>query len=304
MKKILAILLGMLLLGVIVIPRNDSTSSISVPEDRLSNSSAMRGNSFHDRTVNDSSWYAVKLLPSSPAEIKELRVNISGDIVHARENVRGFILTNFTTYHYMWSHRIIQHNESDRFFHASVGPFNYTYNTLTYDNSTCGGVFTRWNISLSATPWYLVAMTAPAVDVEIEVRINTTDDVVFAGSTEGNDTFLYSSEAFWGNVNVRFPHFVSVANGEKTVDVEHTFFGWWFSSFMGYAIERLRYTTPDGDTTTGILLQIPGLVAANFGTIVGESGRWIFELDMLAFQKPWIEDAIYCSLIGADVKLP
>lgn len=262
--------------------------------------------SFHGNTSgNNKNWYVIKFFSSSTIYVEELYVKILYKYEQSRESVHGFVLTNLTKSHYFWIHSIDVFNESDRFFHINIGPLNYTFDDLTRENGSTGGIAWFWNITLSPGTWYLICLAGETVECEIEVWINTTGKVEFLGTTEGSNTFLWPSEEFMGNLNVKFPYMAGVVNGRKMCRINNTFVGFLFPSFLGLGIVRFQYTDPAGDIKKTIYIQV-GNLAGDIGNfdpwecIIGKGGIWKFRLDMLAMGKPLIS----CSMFAADVKLP
>jgi len=266
-------------------------------------------NSFHGITSgNNTNWYIVKFSSSSIIHVEDLYIKVFYTCKNARDNVNGFLLTNFTDESYYWIHSA-KFNKTDIFFHMEGGKFNYTYDHLSRENYSTRGAWDFWNITLSPGTWYLMCFVAETEECKIEVWINTTEKLAFFNTSEGATAFLYSSEEFGGNLNVVFPHIMVIINGEKMVDINNTFVGFFFFDFAGSGVGILKYTDPDGNVKKAILFQgfnrfgsVGDFDAYNF--IIGKGGMWKFEMNIIAIGKIRKKVPITFSMFGADVKLP
>jgi len=270
----------------------------------------LEGNQFHGITSgNNTNWYIVKFSSSSTIHIEDLYIKTFYTCKNARDDVHGFLLTNFTDESYYWMHQVRKFNKTDIFFHMNVGQFNYTYDHLSRGNYSTGGAWDFWNITLSPGTWYLMCLAAETVECKIEVWINTSEKVAFLNTSEGATTFLCPSEEFGGNLNVKFPHIMGIINGEKTVGINNTFVGFYFFDFLGSGMGILQYTDPDGNVKKAILFQVGNLFsstgdfdASDF--IIGKGGMWKFKVNVIAIGKIGKKVPISFSMFGADVKLP
>jgi hypothetical protein len=153
-------------------------------------------------------------------------------------------------------------------------------------------------------------LATETVECEIEVWINTTGEVEFLNTTEGTDTFIWSTEEFLGNLNMKLSYYmIGVIGGKKLVRINNTFVGFFFTS-LGWGVERLQYIDPDGNSKKAIVIH-EGYHKRFMGDfdprmcIIGKGGVWKFGVDLFLIGGmiklsliPWM------YVVGADVKLP
>jgi hypothetical protein len=266
--------------------------------------------SFHGNTSGiNKNWYVVKFSSPSTIHIDELYVETFWRCEEARKTYCGFVLTNLTGYPYYDMNGMIDLYEDDRFFHINIGSFNYTYDHLTRDDYFVG--LKNWwrDFNLSSSTWYLICFAAETVECEIEVWINTTGEVEFLNTTEGTDTFLWSTEDFMGNLNMRFSYYmIGVINGRKEIEINNTFVGFFFSG-SSWGVERLQYTDPDGNLKKSIVIHEGNhkRFIGDFNPlncIMGKGGVWKFRVDLFLVGGINLRFIPWMCMVGADVNLP
>ena len=266
---------------------------------------------FHGNTTGiNKNWYVLKFSSSSSIYVEEFYANFSYKCNNSRVDWCGYVFTN-STYIDFEATITEKLNESERFFHIHVGPFNYTSNRLarySIDSRT----IKMWiqNFTLPPGTWYLICFAGETVRSKIEIWFNSSANMDFL-TTEGNDTFVLLPEDFLGNVNIKFGNYtVGVLNGRKTVKIDNTFVGIHYS-ISGWGFERFQYTDPDGNTEKFLRLFLANH-KTTFGNttqcIIGKEGTWDFRVDLLMFGGTFT-NKYFCpgfgmSLFGADVELP
>ncbi len=259
--------------------------------------------------VTNHSWYALKIFSPEAFMIEKLAFNFTVKREHSQEDAGIVVITNGNDKQKIWmvSARVISpFNETDRFLHFKCGPINYTKQRFTWYNSSYswGGFYP--NISLGQGTWYVICLHAESVACQIELSLTCSEGVEFQGTTSGNETFLFASQDFWGNVNVKVPGMAAVLGGQKTISINHTFVGSWFSSLVASGLELIKCIRPDGTQEQFLVIEL-GSISGTFGDfdarfIMGDSGTWTFGLNM--FVRGMKNSFPCCSLLGADVKLP
>ena len=262
--------------------------------------------------VTNHSWYALKIFSPKAFTIEKLAFNFTVKCEHCRENPAIVVITNGNDKQMPWivsTDDIAPFNETDRFLHFKFGPINYTKQHWTWHNVSyiLGGFYP--NIRLGPGTWYVICLHAKSVTSQIELSLTCSEGVEFQGTTCGNDTFLFASQDFWGNVNVKVPGVATVLGGQKTIRINHTFVGSWFSNLVSWGLELIKCTRPDGTQEHSMVIEM-GSIGGTFGDfdarfIMGGSGTWTFGLNMFVLGMKNSKNPFpYCSLLGADVKLP
>jgi len=281
------------------------------------NNPAVDDNSFHFNTSGyDSNWFVLKFYSSSQMNISELHLKFFYECENIRVEWCGYIITNFT-------HSIIGGiiseflNKNDTFLHFKIGSFNYTYNRLIRYNVTVSDAeIWKRNFTLSAGVWYLICFIGDTVKGRIEVDFNFSNNVVFIGKSEGNNTHILLPEDFWGNLNIKMGYYgIMVLNGKRTIYVKNTFVGTHYSMFeyqcRGY--ENFEYTDPDEGKESFIILSILNhkFIFSDFPSeaIIGNRGKWNFKLNLFMIGKrlpngDYFSPGFGVGLIYADVTLP
>jgi hypothetical protein len=294
---------------------NETVPNLKIDDDGFTNSPneeiCKNNSSFHGNTSGvNQNWYVVKFSSPSIIHVDELHVRSSYKCERVRTCWSGFALTNLTGYPYYAAMGLGTLNKSELFFHINIGSFNYTYDYLArYDHY--GGTMIWWrDFNLSSGTWYLICFAAETVECKIEVWINTTGDTEFLATTEGTDTFVWSSEEFLGNFNIRLGcYMIGVINGRKEIEINNTFVGFFFSG-LGWGAERLQYIDPNGNLKKAIVIHEGNhkRFIGDFNPlncIMGKKGVWKFRVDLFLIGgmsnivfSPWM------CMVGADIKLP
>jgi hypothetical protein len=324
-KTILIICIAFLLLGTsgTGIPTAISPELKAMNHDAMdgNNSNSFSGNSFHGNTTSDNAnWYVIKLSSSSPFHLEEINISYDRLLQKTRRDVWIFIFTNFHGENYGHGFVSSYTNPEDRFTHFNIGPINYTNNHLKYwEDDSEGGSWMKWYGITTAFPsgdWYLICIAAPTITCRWSVWINTTEEVEFAGTTEGNDSFIYGAEDFIGNLNIMGPWMLITINGEKRIKVDNTLVACFYTP-PGGGLLKYQYIDPEGNKKTYLAwdfslfrLTIPFKMDFNVDSsiITGSSGEWTFKMglfDWIYIGYPKIPPPIRdTGLWGADVKLP
>jgi hypothetical protein len=319
MKKIYILLVSFLLIipsywiGDIVSP--SQVDKVNPKDSFYDESESLYGDnttSFHGITSgNNANWYVVKFSMPLNSHLEELYIKLAWKCKEARGDTSGFALTNLTETYYWWFHWF-RYNRSDFFIHTNIGPFNYTYDHLEkYNYSSFTEFWIRGPKSpfynLSSGTWYLICLAAETVECKIEVWINTTMETSFS-TTEGNTSFLISTEELGGYLNFKIPHAIGILNGRMTISINNTFFGSWTFP-MAWGGGRILLEGPDGKLKKCIFILSEHLTLGWTSIphfFIGESGLYKFRVDMLAVSRPreGYYDPWFFRLYGADIKLP
>lgn len=295
--------------------------------DNSSVGGAFSGTSFHgNTTIANANWYVVKLSSSSPFHLEEINISV-GYFQEKNRRVRfGFLFTNFQGKYYGWTGGMCFANPEDRFIHINIGPINYTYNNLKYwehgSDEEAGG-WIKWcdiSFTFESGDWYLICIAGvKTVSCHWDVRINTTEEVEIAGTTEGNTSFIYGAEDFLGNLNIMGPWILVTINGEKKIRINNTLVAFFYKP-PGGGFLKYQYIAPNGTKKTYLvwdfsLLRLPIPLKRDFDVhapVIGVEGKgeWTFKMGLchwiyigypIKHLPPPVRDA---ELWGADVKLP
>ena len=286
------------------------------------NSNSFSGNSFHGKTtLENANWYVIKLSSSSPFHLEDVNVSWGLFEKKTRRDVYAFWFTNLKSETYGWHGGWSLADPEDRFIHIGIGSINYTYNHLYYwdhgSDEEAPGWIKWYDIShtFESGDWYLICIAAPTITCHWSVWINTTEEVEFAGTTEGNGSFIYGPEDFVGNLNIMGPWILVTIGGEKKIRINDTLVAS-FKTPPGGGLLKYQYIDPEGNKKTYLawdwsLLRVRIPLKQDFdihSVIMGGSGEWIFKMglfDWIYIGYPKIPPPVRDSVLwGADVNLP
>jgi hypothetical protein len=266
--------------------------------------------SLHVNLTGPRFWYIIKTNFSNPTTVTndvKRYITSRNETVNARATFLCEINYEEGGYGYgLWSPNA-NPSRKDFYLQLKLGRINWSYYNINQDGdwSSSKGQGGSTYRNVTGTRYFIYA--AYAAECYYDLWFNTSEETTFS-ITQGNETFFYQREDFFGNINIGWDKGLFILRGRKEINVKNKLFAW-FRPHGTTGFEFLNYRTPSG----GFEWQYQ--VHKSFETITeegsenfdkhlfnGESGKWTFKTSILNFDKYSCGPNIL--LFGADVKFP
>jgi hypothetical protein len=198
-------------------------------------------------------------------------------------------------------------SHKDFYFQFKFGRFNWSYYDINQDGGIASakghGRCTHHN--LTGTHYFIYA--AYSAECYYDFWFNTSEETTFS-ITQGNETFFYQREDFFGNINIGWEKGLFILSGKKEINVKNKLFAWfWPHGTTGF--EFLNYRMPSGKYEWQYQVHKSFETQTSKGSeyfdknlFNGESGKWLFKTSVINLDKHACNPNIL--LFGADVLFP
>ena len=290
-------------------------SSMSFEDNRSEIDSNIfeNGSSLHVNLSGSRFWYVIKTHFSNLTSVTQdfyFYISSKNETINSRATFFCVCVVPYKEGGYgygLWDTNAYPSNK-DFYFQFKFGRLNWSYYNINQDGHSSGGGEAHGKgtyYNLTGTYYFIFA--AYAAECYYDFWFNTSEETTFS-ITQGNETFFYQREDFFGTINIGWVKGLFILSGKKEINVKNKLFAWfWPHGTTGF--EFLNYRMPSGTYEWQYQVHKSFETQSEKGSeyfdkhlFNGESGKWIFKTSILNFDKYACDPNIL--LFGADVKFP